>query len=109
MTSSAAGLDGVDLVDHVLAFDDLAEHGIAPAVLARVVQEVVVLGVDEELGRGRVRGHGAGHRHRVLVVLQAVLGFVLDGLLGRLLLHVGSKPPPWIMKSLITRWKIVLS
>jgi hypothetical protein len=34
-----------------------------------------------------VRRRGAGHGQRVLVVLEAVLGFVLDGGVGWLLLH----------------------
>jgi hypothetical protein len=72
-----------------------------------VVQEAVVHGVDEELGGCAVRIAGASHGNGVLVVLQAVLGFVLDGSSGFLLLHAAAKPPPWIMKFLITRWKMV--
>jgi type 1 glutamine amidotransferase len=34
-----------------------------------------------------VRRRGAGHGQRVRLVFQAVLGFVLDGVVGRLLLH----------------------
>ena len=49
--------------------------------------ERIVLGVDEELGRGRMRVRGTGHGDRVLVVLEAVLGFVFNGGVGRLLLH----------------------
>ena len=47
-----------DFIDDVLAGRDLAEDGVAPAlrVRSRVVQEVVVDDVDEELGRRGVRG-----------------------------------------------------
>src|SRR5215470_15440078 len=49
--AALAGAHGLDLVDHVLAFDHLAEDAVAPAFRARaaVVQEGVVLDVDEEL------------------------------------------------------------
>src|SRR6185369_13638447 len=40
-----AGLDLADFRDHVHTGNDLAEHGVTPAVLARVVEEVVALGV----------------------------------------------------------------
>src|SRR5690606_35530007 len=45
-----AGFHALDLVDHVGAFDHLAEHGIAPAVGrgGAEVQEIVVGHVDEE-------------------------------------------------------------
>ncbi|MOA18931.1 hypothetical protein D3C78_1392770 [compost metagenome] len=52
-----------------------------------MVEEVVVGGVDEELGRGGVRLHGAGHGDAVLGVLQAVVSFVLDAGAGFLLAH----------------------
>ena len=41
----AASLDAADLVEHIFAFGDLAEDGVAPAlhVLAGVVQEIVIL------------------------------------------------------------------
>src|SRR6266704_1835944 len=89
VSPAAAGLYPLDLVDDVLALDDLAEHAVAPALGAgrRVIQEVVVLEVDEELARGRMRLGGPRHGYGVAVVLQAVAGLVLDGLLGRLLAH----------------------
>src|SRR5471032_1565456 len=58
--AAAAGLDLADRVDDVGAVDDFAEHGVAPAVLAWIVEEAVVLDVDEELRRGRMRRRGAG-------------------------------------------------
>ena len=86
-----AGANLLDRVDDVLARDDAAEDGVAPALrrLRLEVQELVVGSVDEELRRGRVRCRGARHRQRVLVVLQAVAGFVLDRRAGRLLVHAG--------------------
>ena len=93
MKAAAAGLDGLDLVHHVSAGHHLAEHRIAPA-LGRwrgVVQKAVVGHVDEKLCRGRVRVAGAGHGHGVVGVLEAVVGFVLDGRIRVLLLHAGLK------------------
>src|SRR5665213_2854588 len=62
---AGAGGHGADLVDHVHALDDLAEDRVAVAVARlRLVQEVIVLDVDEELrgcGIGIVRPrHGDG-------------------------------------------------
>nr|GEU28297.1 hypothetical protein [Tanacetum cinerariifolium] len=51
------------------------------------LRERVVLDVDEELGRCRVRRRGAGHGQRVRLVFQAVLGFVFHGVVRRLLFH----------------------
>src|SRR5229473_1342662 len=89
VSPAAAGPYPLDFVDDVLALDDLAEHAIAPSLGAgrRVIQEVVVLDVDEELARGRMRLGGPRHGDGVAVVLQAVAGLVLDGSPGRLLAH----------------------
>src|SRR5258708_22111715 len=89
VSPAAAGLDPLDFVDDVLALDDLAEHAVPPTLGAgrRVIQEVVVLDVDEELARGRMRVGGPRHRDGVRVVLQALAGFVLDRSLGWLLAH----------------------
>ena len=78
-----------DFIDDVLAGRDLAEDGVAPTlrVRSRVVQEVVVDDVDEELGRRGVRGGRTGHGDGVLVVLETVGGFVFDRGAGGLLLH----------------------
>ena len=87
----AAGLHLLDRVDDLAAVDDLAEHRVAPALrrLGLEVEEAVVGGVDEELRGRRVRVGGARHRQRVVLVLQAVVGLVLDRRVGRLLLHAG--------------------
>src|SRR5256885_5502331 len=89
MSSAAAGLYPLDFVDDVLALDDLAEHAVAPALGAgrRVIEEVVVLDVDEELTRGRMRVGSPCHGDRIAIVLQAVFGLVLDGFLSRVLGH----------------------
>ena len=54
-----------------------------------MVQEAVVSHVDEKLRRSGVWVAGAGHGHRVVGVLQAVVGFVLDGGVAISLLHAG--------------------
>src|SRR5829696_8197589 len=84
---------GDDGVDHLHALDDLAEHGVAPALrgLALEVEGRVVGHVDEELGRGAVRVRGAGHGEGAAVVGDAVVRLVLDRRPGGLLLHVGSE------------------
>src|SRR6266581_102841 len=89
VSPAAAGLDPLDFVDDVPAFDDLAEHAVAPALGAgrRVIQEVVVLDVDEELARGRMRLGGPRHGYGIAVVLEAVAGLVLDGSSSRLVAH----------------------
>ena len=56
-----------------------------------MIQEIIVGYVDEELTRSRVRIVGASHRDRVLVVLEAVVGFVFNRSLGFLLLQTGFK------------------
>src|SRR2546427_5911286 len=89
VSPAAAGFYPLDLVDDVPALGDLAEHAVAPSLGAgrRVIQEVVVLDVDEKLARGRMRLGGPRHGYGIAIVLQAVAGLVLDGLLGRLLTH----------------------
>ncbi len=81
--------DALDGFDHVQAFDHFTEHGITPALygLCAVVEERVVGDVDEELRGRRMRFHGASHGHGTGFVAQAIVGFVLDRRLGRLLLH----------------------
>ena len=94
------------------AFDHRAEHAVAPALRRRrgVVEERVVGDVDEELRGRRMRVGRARHRDRVVVVLESVVGFVLDRRARSAFCFMpGSKPPPWIMKPSITRWNTVLS
>ena len=62
-----------------------SEHRVAPAVLARIVEEAVVLDVDEELRARGMRRAGARHGDVAEVVLEAVLRLVLDRLARRLL------------------------
>src|SRR5260370_35507214 len=73
VSPAAAGPYPLDFVDDVLALDDLAEHAIAPSLGAgrRVIQEVVVLDVDEELARGRMRLRRPRHGNGAAVVFQA--------------------------------------
>ena len=87
----AAGGYALDAVHDVLPLNDLAEHGIAPAAGSGggVIQEIIVGYVDEELTRSRVRIVGARRRDRVLVGLEAVVGFVFNRSLGFLLLQTG--------------------
>src|SRR5258708_367744 len=57
VTPAFSGLDLFDLVDHVLALDDLAEHAVAPTlgVRRRMIEKIVVLDADEKLAGGRMR------------------------------------------------------
>src|SRR5690606_10766654 len=73
-----ACLDRLDLVDDIGAVDNFAEHGVTPAIRSGgcEVQEIVVGNVDEELCRGRMRVGSTSHGQSVLVVLEAVVGFV---------------------------------
>ena len=106
----APGGDGGDLVEDVETLGQLAEDAV-PESLRRgrlVVEEAVVLVVDEELARGGVDDGRAGHGERAARVLEAVGRLVLD-LRFRFWLMSGVKPPPWIMKLGMTRWKIVPS
>jgi hypothetical protein len=84
---------GLDLVDHLHAGHDLAEHRVAVAV-ARVglVEEGVVLHVDEELCRGGIGVHRAGHREGAAHVGQAAAAFQRDRRAGGLLAHVRLHP-----------------
>ena len=88
----AAGLHGLDLVDHVVAVDDLAEHRVAPALRRGrgVVEEAVVGDVDEELRGRRMRRAGARHRHACSCsFFRPLLASFCDRRIGRLLLHAG--------------------
>src|SRR3989441_6686896 len=89
VTAAFSGLDTLYFVDHVLAFDYLAEHAVAPTLggRGRVVEETVVLDVDEELARCRMRFGSPRHGDRIALVLDAVVGFVLDETPDRFLSH----------------------
>lgn len=91
MASLGTGGDFFDGIDNFTAFGHFTEHGVTPAlhILAAVVEEVVVGGIDEELRGGGVRLHGAGHGNAVLGVLQAVVSLVLNARAGLLLFHAG--------------------
>src|ERR1700722_15602610 len=86
----AAGLDRRNLVDDVHAVGDAREYGVAE-VAARVIEEVVVLQIDEELRGRAVDVVGARHGERAALVLDAVVRLVLDGRLRALLRHVFSE------------------
>lgn len=83
-TAVVTGLDALDLVDHVHAGGHFTEYAVAEALSGGrfEVEEVVVVHVDEELGAGRVRLHGAGHGDGADLVGQAIGRFVLDGSAG---------------------------
>src|SRR5712691_4417459 len=87
--STLACLDPLDIIDDIPALDDFPEHAVTPTlgVLGGVVEEVVVLDVDEKLARGRMRFGSPRHGDRITLVLEAVVGFVLDGTSDRLLAH----------------------
>ena len=51
MHACTAGFDVLDLVDDFLAFGYGAENAVAPAILSRIVEEIIVADVNEELGR----------------------------------------------------------
>src|SRR5205085_7595109 len=89
VAATIRGRDLGDLVDDVHAGGDLAEHGVAVVRRARMVEEIVVDEIHEELRRRAVYVVGARHRQRAARVLQAVRRLVLDRRLDLLLLHAG--------------------
>jgi hypothetical protein len=82
---------GRDLVDHVHALGDSAEHRVAEGGrrLALVIEEVIGGEIDEELRGGAVGLGAARHGQRATLVLETVGGFVLDRAV-RLLLFEGG-------------------
>ena len=56
-----------------------------------MVEEIIILNIDKELGSGGVRFHGAGHGHRTEIVLQAIVRLVFNRFPCGLLLHIGVK------------------
>jgi len=77
-------------VQNLGALSDFAEYGVAPALhaFAAVIEKIVVLNVDKELGGSGMRVRGAGHGDGAKVILQAIVCFVLDWLTRDFLLHV---------------------
>ena len=108
-TGPCAGRHALILSTTSMPLDDLAEHGVAVAVArVRGVEEGVVVDVDEELRGRRVRVAGARHRDACRAAffrpLRALLRDRRRASASRSCRP--SKPPPWIMKLSITRWKI---
>ena len=73
----------------------MAEYGITVTlgVAGRVVQETVVLQIDEELTGCGMRVTGAGHRKCATRILQAVIGFIVNGRHRLLLFHIRHQSP----------------
>ena len=63
MKPCVAGFDLFNLVNHVHAFNNLAEDAVAPAIFigSLIVEEGVITDVNEELGSCRARVGGARH------------------------------------------------
>lgn len=91
------GTDTLDLVHDVQPLDHLAKDAVADAVLRPgAVEEVVLLDIDEELGRGAVRGRSS--RAMAMVPRLFARPLVDSFLIGRCVgfwRMPGSKPPPW--------------
>lgn len=91
-TAVVAGLDALDLVDHVHTCGHFTEYAVAEALSGGrfEIEEVVVVHVDEELGAGRVRLAGAGHGDGANLVGEAISRFVLDRWAGIFLIKARS-------------------
>lgn len=87
MGAFAGAFGGDDGVDDVHAGGDFAEDSVAVAIEAGVVEVVVVIDVDEELGGGAVGDVGASHGEGATGVFEAVFGLILDGGVGGFLAH----------------------
>ena len=89
--AASSGFHTFDFFDDIGAIRHLAKHAISPAlrVRGRVIEEVVIGYIDEKLRGRRMRISGSCHCDRVLVILEIVVGFVLDLRAGRLLFHAG--------------------
>ena len=59
-----------------------------------MVQIGIVFGIDEKLGRGRMRISGARHGDAAHPVLEAVVGFIIDRRPRDFALHVGRQTTP---------------
>ena len=91
MAAAIAGFDAADFVDDLGAGRNLAEYAVTPALgtWRGVIEEIIVGNIDEELRSRRMRVAGARHRHCVTIVLQFVVGPVLDRRAGGFLFHAG--------------------
>lgn len=105
-----AGFHVANLVHHVHAVQHRAENGVADAVRGLVfVQKRVINDVDEKL-----RGGMSGRSVRAMATVPRSFLRPLDDSLtigGKVVFScpLGVMPPPWTMKFLITRWKMVPS
>jgi hypothetical protein len=104
LKSLGAGGNIIDLVHDIHAIDDIAEDAVTVAVGGiGLVEEGVVLDVDEKLGValfGSLVRAMANVPRSLRSPLYDSLGIGCPVCLSRIL---GSMPPPWIMKSGITR------
>ena len=93
MTAAIARRHFLDLVYNFRAASYFAEYAITPTllILSRMVQEIVIRDIDEELGGCGVWIRRARHGDCVLVVLHFIVCFVLDLSAGRFLFHTGFK------------------
>ncbi len=80
------------LIDHIHSAYDATEDRVAPAA-GRGVQMRIVGNVDEEMRGRAVRVAAPPHRHRSAQVFEAVLRFVFNRRVRRLLHQIGENPP----------------
>ena len=90
--TGATGFHAFDLVDDILAFGDFTENAVTPTVLSRIVEEIVVVDVDEELGRCGMRIGRSRHRDTVFFIGQTVVRFIFNRCVRFFLVHAGLKP-----------------
>ncbi len=83
----------VYLVHHIGAPDNLAEDRVAP-LGSFGIEKIVIRGVDEKLGCGRMGTVCPGHGNGVFFVLQPVFAFVFNGSAGFFGLHVRREASP---------------
>lgn len=93
MHAAVAGVYALDGVYYVHTFNYFTEHAVTPALhgFRFEVQEGVVIYVDEELGRRRMRIGSTGHGDSANLVGQTVVGFIFHWLMGALLHHIFGK------------------
>src|ERR1700733_5305383 len=83
----AAGRHRTDAIDDIHPLHHVPEDGVTPAGRYRI-QVGIVRDIDVELGIARVRAVAAGKSHGAALVLQTVAGFVDNGIVAGLQLHV---------------------